>query len=731
MRRTRTRPVEASVKPPGHTASTLYHLFLTGYTVLTVGWLALGAVIAAANHWPGVRAALAATGGPWARGILAATPNSEPFGQAVLDYALSVLNLVVAAALWWAARRDWTARLLTIAVVGSAGAFNLQAHASVHAVHTAFGINIGYWHVLLLHGVSGVAYVLALLLFPTGRWESSGETSWLARAVAGVAVAGALSLLALSTAEYPHTISFVIFFGVLTPLVGVIAQWHRAQHGSTPESRRQSWLLFTALAVALGIAVVLALATLVLWRMHSPAVTLVDPTAHVPGRSVNDPTAMVFWIVRLIFAAIPCALLIATTRSRLWDAERVFSRTLAYALVVVLLGSGYVLLVAEVSTLLRRTWGDALTVTLCTGSAALVFQPVRVRIERLLDHLIYGSRPAPYAVLAQVANLSGIGDHANLTGLAQAVAGGLGTSYCELTLCTTGLGDRTHRWPVDGTAPPETTSLPVLHKGKQVGVLAIERASVASLSSDRRQLLDNLVGVLGPVLHNSRLGIELEDQLRTSLRRADEIAVSRRRATAETDSERRSLERDLHDGAQHHLVALRMSIGLVEHEITHGRVEAARERLDHLVGSVDTARKLLADTAAGVFPITLADHGLLAALAAELRDAAPSVVVESDETVRSRRFPLEVETAVYFACLEAVNNARKHAPAATVTVRIHNTYRGLEFVVADDGPGFTGGEHPTGRGLRNIADRADSAGGSLTVRSSPGSGTTVEGFIPL
>ncbi|MBB5158394.1 hypothetical protein [Saccharopolyspora phatthalungensis] len=186
-----------------------------------------------------------------ADGLLAGAQHSVPAGQAVLDYLLSVLNLVVAAALWWSGRRDLSTRLLTIALVATAGAVNPQAHASVAAVQAAFDVNISWWHVLLLHGVGGVAYALALVLFPTGRWDRIGPTSWLARVAVGVAVAGVLGLLALSTADYPHTISFVIFFGVLVPIVGFVVQRHHSRAGPTPEMRRESRLLCTALAVAL------------------------------------------------------------------------------------------------------------------------------------------------------------------------------------------------------------------------------------------------------------------------------------------------------------------------------------------------------------------------------------------------------------------------------------------------------------------------------------------------
>ncbi|CAM02585.1 histidine kinase [Saccharopolyspora erythraea NRRL 2338] len=719
----------------------VYYTALVAYTGVTIAWLMIGAVAATAHYWPYFNWALqAVTQAPtaarwpvmWAQGFVTASAQSEPLGQAVLDYALSILNLVVAGALLWSSRSNWSTRLLVLALVGSAGAFNLQAHVAPKVVQAAFGVSIGWWHVLLLHGIGGVAYVLALLLFPTGRWDRAGTTSWLARIAVGVSIAGVLSLLALSTADYPHTVSFVVFFGILVPLVGLIAQRQQARQGTTPDARRQSRLLFATLTVAVGVVAVLALVSLWLLVLGAPGLTLFDPTARKPGEPFEEPSAVVFWPVRFVFAAVPCALIITAARTRPWDIERMFSHALAFTVVLVSVGSGYVVVSATLDALLGGTWGSVLSAVVAVLVVALAFVPMWSVAERMVDRLIYGTRPAPAAVLTQVADLSGATDHPDLAELAKVVARGLGAAYCRLTVRLPELGDRAYQWPDELGELAEPVTLPVHYGGEEVGVLTVDRTSVTSVPEERSRLLDDLVSLLGPVLHNSRLGIELEHQLHTALRHAEEIAASRRRATADMDSERRTLERNLHDGAQHHLVALRMTMGLAEHELTHGAAESARERLGQVIAQVNGTRKVLASTAAGVFPVVLADHGLLPALSAELAEAGSDVMIDIDESVGERRFPLAVETAVYFTCLEAVNNAFKHAPEATVRVRVRNEYRGLAFTVTDDGPGFdTARSEGAGRGLHNLADRANAVGGTVTVRSAPNEGTTVEGFIPL
>jgi signal transduction histidine kinase len=707
------------------TGDTALQVVLAGFILLTFAWLVIGALAGAAQYWTGFHDLLLLTDNSWAAGLLAGAEHSVPAGQAVLDYLLSMLNLVVAAVLWWSGRQDLATRLLTIALVATAGAVNLQAHASVSVLKAAVGANISWWHVLLLHGVGGVAYVLALVLFPTGRWDRIGPTSWLARVAVGVSVAGVLGLLALSTADYPHTISFVSFFGVLVPVVGFVVQRHRARTGPTPEMRRESRLLGAALAVALIVIVVLGAATVLLWKLGAPGLTLFDPTAHVPGRPFDEPLAVVFWPARLIFAVIPCALIVVTRRTRPWETEHLFSRASVHTLVIIFIGSVALVVMAAGDALINTVAG----IVAAAVAAALLFQPVRGRTERLVERLVFGRRAASSSVLQQVAEVSGGRDKPDLTGLAEVVARGLDAAFCELRLRLSG-GEQRFRWPTDLAELSEPVVLPVHYGGDEVGALVVDRTSVTDVPGQRDQLLDDLVGILGPVLHNSRLGLELEDQLQTALHRAEEIAESRRRATADMDSERRALERNLHDGAQHHLVALRMGVGLVEHEISHDKADSACDRVGHLLDQLEDARRVLADTAAGVFPVVLADQGLAAALTAEF-GAAESVVLRLDEAVARRRYPLDVETAVYFTCLEAVNNSFKHAPGATVTVTIRDDYRGVFFAVVDDGPGFLIKGDDAGHGLHNIADRTGRVGGRLAVRSAPGQGTAIEGFIPL
>ncbi len=433
-----------------------------------------------------------------------------------------------------------------------------------------------------------------------------------------------------------------------------------------------------------------------------------------------------------------------TSRRQPWTAERPLRSGLAATLVVVLVGCGYLIVRA-----VAGRWTGSQTATaavLATAFAALLFLPVYVFAERLVDRLLRGSRTTLDSVLADITerSRSTSTDAPNLAGVAEAIARGLGASSCRLTVIYPGLRDRTYAWAdADATGDADDhVVLPIRLGADHIGSIAVDRAAITGRHSQRHQLLEDIANSLGTVLQVSRLGIELERQLRAALAHAEDIAASRRQAVAERDSERRTIERNLHDGAQHHLVSLRLAMGLLDHEIRCGEFDQARDRLGQLATQIGTAQAVLAETAAGVSSIMLSERGLVAALNADLSGGHPPIVVTSQGNLSGRRFPSKVEAAVYFCCLEAVNNARKHAPGAAVEVQICEVNGALHFTVRDEGPGFASGSATGagsagsgagsgGRGLRNVTARITAVGGTISIRSTPGAGTTIEGSVPV
>jgi signal transduction histidine kinase len=209
---------------------------------------------------------------------------------------------------------------------------------------------------------------------------------------------------------------------------------------------------------------------------------------------------------------------------------------------------------------------------------------------------------------------------------------------------------------------------------------------------------------------------------------AAELRRSRSRLATVADRERRRLERDLHDGAQQQLVAAAVQMPTIRALIGMGRTPEADELLDRveqrLRGAIDDLRRL----ARGLYPPVLATRGLADALGEVVTTVANPTVVQLGVVPR---LPPEIETAVYYCCLEALQNATKHAPASTITIELASDDTTVTFSVADDGPGFDPTARGDGAGLLNMADRIDAAGGELTVTAWAGTGTVVAGSVPI
>ena len=221
-------------------------------------------------------------------------------------------------------------------------------------------------------------------------------------------------------------------------------------------------------------------------------------------------------------------------------------------------------------------------------------------------------------------------------------------------------------------------------------------------------------------LESERLGAELRSSLRA-------LRESRARIVSSADRERQRIERDLHDGAQQSLVALRIRIELAARLL--GETPARAEQvLSELGAEVDQALEQVRSLARGVYPSLLADRGLDEALRAAALRSPVQTVVDTDGIAR---YGQEIEAAVYFCCLEAMQNAMKHAVGVQKISVALAVKAGLSFEVRDDGAGFNGGQPPSGTGITNMRDRLEAVGGVLVIETSPGAGTCVSGTIPL
>jgi signal transduction histidine kinase len=274
--------------------------------------------------------------------------------------------------------------------------------------------------------------------------------------------------------------------------------------------------------------------------------------------------------------------------------------------------------------------------------------------------------------------------------------------------------------PADGPEVPKPgpgqTVTEVRDDGRVVAVVTHDAALRAS-----PRVLDAGLGLVGIVLENQRLTAEAETATL-------EVGRSRARIAASAERERRRIERDLHDGAQQRLVAIRIELELAE-ELVQRDPAAGVARLRELEDEVDEALEELRSLAHGVYPPLLADRGLAEAL--ETVAARSAIAVEVEASAIGRYVP-EVESAVYFCVLEALQNVLKHAVGARrVAVRLDGANRTeLRFSVRDDGEGAGPGGIRAGDGITNMRDRLAAVGGEVAVTSMRAVGTTVRGRVP-
>ena len=281
---------------------------------------------------------------------------------------------------------------------------------------------------------------------------------------------------------------------------------------------------------------------------------------------------------------------------------------------------------------------------------------------------------------------------------------------------------------LEGRADGQMRGVPTSHSGELLGLLVVERARDGDpFTEEDDRVLTELARQVGLALHNVRLDSALQESLEEVRRANQELRESRARIVATADAERRKIERNLHDGAQQHLVALAVNLRLAR-DMLGDDPESAGEMLEALADAVKDTVAELRDLAHGIYPPLLMDSGLPDALRAAARRSPLDVAVETDGV---GRYGAEIEAAVYFCCLEALQNAAKHAPAAKVVVRVMEVADALSFEVVDDGPGFDPAVATSGHGFVNMSDRLGAIGGKVEWRSVPGAGTTVAGTIPL
>jgi signal transduction histidine kinase len=568
---------------------------------------------------------------------------------------------------------------------------------------------------------------LLFLLFPTGRIPSA-RWRWVFRAwsasaclfVAGFMLTpGPLDVSNTDHASNPFGVGFGPFLGLvggvgllLTALASIASLFVRWRHAAGEERQQLRLLVFVA-----GVGFVCY------WL------------SGVPG-----PISGAGWAAFLLslLVGIPAAIATAILKYHLYEIDVVIRKTVVFGVLGAFITVVYVAVVVG----LGSVFTDTLVLRIAaTALVAVAFQPVRDRANRVANRLVYGDRATPYDVLARFGERVGetYASDDVLPRIARVIAEGTAAARSDVWLR---LGDTltlAASWPVaepQASFAIEGDELPLIdadrvaavrHQGELLGAIAVTKPTSERLAAGEAELLDRLAEQAGLVLANARLTADLEARLMQIAKQAADLRSSRQRIVAAQDEERRRLERNIHDGAQQHLVALAVKLRLAKAALQKDP-EHGRRMLEEIRGEVDAALDTLRSLALGIYPPLLEEQGIAAALAAQYLRSSLPVRMAADGI---GRYPIELEAAVYFCTLEALQNAAKYAHASAITIAFRERDGALEFSVADDGVGFDPESRPAGSGIQGIRDRVAVFGGDAEIVSSPGVGTTVAGRVPV
>lgn len=404
----------------------------------------------------------------------------------------------------------------------------------------------------------------------------------------------------------------------------------------------------------------------------------------------------------------------------------------------------YVVVVLGGGALIGHTDSPSVPLSvLATTVVALLFARVQSALERATTSWGLGA-PTPYEVLSQFSDsvTSAYSTDELPTRMAMLLARGTGAEWAQVWLTVSDQLTLAATWPVNTVADPTPPSpllvdlvvtgeglraLPVRHGGELLGVLRLRERPGLTLTLVEERLFAGLAAQAGLVLKWVGLHAELDDRRADLLVRSAELTASRERLIETQDAERSRLERDLHDGAQQHLVALTVNLRLA-HTIVGRDPHRARAVLAGQAVAALAAIETLSTLSRGIYPRQLAAEGLGTALRSAVAASAMAVTVDTRGVAR---LPARVEAALYFCCIEAVQNAAKHSEASTVAVRVDEDSSEWLLTVTDDGTGFDQSVAATsGAGLANMRDRLDAVGGCVDVVSGKLTGTTVTATVP-
>ncbi|MCB0050482.1 MAG: sensor histidine kinase [Caldilinea sp.] len=547
----------------------------------------------------------------------------------------------------------------------------------------------------LLLSVGGILFFLFLLMFPSGHFISRWMR-WPALLLSGAYALGTL----LSPEVYG---SFSAAFIPATLLAGLGVQAYRYLRLSSPVQRQQTkWVVVGAVG---PIIVVLY------WLLFLE-----------PGLYAPPADALLFYAHQSVLAALglmlPVALAFSILRYRLWEIDLIINRTLVYGVLTAVIVALYAAVVGGMAALFQ-TQADWLVAFIATALAALLFQPLRDRLQSAVNRLLYGRRDEPFEVLAHLGQrLEGtLAPELVLPTIAETIAQTLKLPYVAIAMQQ---GDALQTAETYGRCTTTPQAFALSYQGAVIGQLLVAtRAADEAFTAQEERLLQNIARQAGTAVHALQLTGDLQN--------------ARQQVVTSREEERRRLRRDLHDGLGPSLAAQLLKIGSARALLT-----SRPEMTERLLAEMETdTENILAEVRRIVYdlrPPALDQWGLVGALRAyaeTCESCALAVQVEAPAELPS--LPAAAEVAAYHIGREALTNVMRHAEASHCTLRlwVEGGESGrLHLTVRDDGRGLPA-RIRAGVGLSAMRERAAELGGSLRIAGAPSNGTQVTAVLPL
>lgn len=586
--------------------------------------------------------------------------------------------------------------LLTAVIVPAAPIFILNAVWTFIQANQQYAILIEF-----IQDVTVIALFGFMHLFPTGyfvprwtRWNLLLMSLW--QFVTFVHIGNPVELYARAW----YGIGFLLL-GLLGSLM-LGAMIYRYRRNLTGEQKQQvKWVMLAILITVLGT---------VDWLLFFEFFPPTDGQALLLNNLLHYPLAMATQV------ALPVAITIAILRHRLWDVDIILNRTVVYGALTVIVVALYGLMIAGSSRLLHNE-NNLLASLVATGVIAVLFDPLRGRLQTLVNRRLFGERDDPAGVLTRLTNQleAATSGHALLVGLIETIAASLKLPYVALWL----YNETGELQPAaqTGTQPPQIESLPLLHQQETVGRLDVgQRSPGEALSAGDQQLLAAIARLTATTARTIQL--------------TNQVQEARVRTVSAREEERRRLRRDLHDGLGPVLAGQGLKLAAAR-QLLRDKPDVAERLLDEVMNQSEKTVTEVRRLVYALRPPTLDEFGLVEAIREHVANVGATTVlpitVDAPETLPE--IPAAIEVAAFRIVQEALNNVIRHAQARRCTI-VLSMDNALQIIIQDDGVGLPATTR-SGVGLQSMRERATEVGGVCTIATAPEGGVIVRLALPL